>query len=340
MDREAFEAYLAETAHRVDEELIAYLEGGDDVPNLHEGVRYALGLDRVERRARGKRLRPALCLLTCESLDGSTEAALPFALACEMMHNFLLVHDDIEDRDAVRRGRESVWIRFGLDHGINIGDYMFAQVYDLVQRSRDRGLPEAVVLRLVALVSETVKGTGEGQAMEMNARGRRDLTPEGYMEIVTAKTGLYLAAPLVGGALVARAPEEVTALLRSLGDRIGPIFQIADDVLDLTKDKGRGEVGSDIKEGKRSLLVVHAAQACSPREREELYRILDTPRKEVTAEEVAWAMELFERHGAVEAARARGRGMLEEAQALVAKLPAPLDANLQTALEFMLARTW
>ncbi len=176
--------------------------------------------------------------------------------------------------------------------------------------------------------------------MEMNARGRRDLTPEDYLAIVTAKTGLYLAAPLVGGALVARAPEEVVRLLRSLGNRIGPIFQIADDVIDLTEGKGRGEVGSDIKEGKRSLLVVHTAQACTPQERGEMYRVLDTPREEVTSEQVAWVVDLFARYGAVDAARAQGRRMLEEAQGLVGKLPDPLDANLRAAMEFMLARTW
>lgn len=340
MDREAFEAYLAKTSPRVDEEMAAYLEGMGDLPNLHDGVRYALGLDRPERRARGKRLRPVLCLLTCESLGGDPEAALPFALACEMMHNFFLVHDDIEDRDAMRRGRESVWVRFGLDHGVNIGDYMFAQTYDLAQLSGARGVDREVVGRLVALVTETVKGTGEGQTLEMNARGRRDLTPKDYLAIVTAKTGLYLAAPLVGGALVAGGPEEVVQTLRALGDRIGPIFQIADDVIDLTEGKGRGEVGSDIKEGKRSLLVVRAAQACTSEEREELYRILDAPREGVTAKEVAWVVDLFARTGAVEAAREEGRRMLEEAQQLVDALPEPLDANLRAAMEFMLARTW
>ncbi|MFQ6013794.1 MAG: polyprenyl synthetase family protein, partial [Thermoplasmata archaeon] len=121
MDPQAFQAYLAEKSDRVDEELDAWLPPAGGVPRLHEGVRYALGLDVPERKRRGKRLRPVLCLLTAESLAGDPNQAMPFALASEMLHNFMLVHDDIEDGDRVRRGRDTVWVRYGLEHAINIG---------------------------------------------------------------------------------------------------------------------------------------------------------------------------------------------------------------------------
>ncbi len=257
-----------------------------------------------------------------------------------MMHNFLLVHDDIQDQDVMRRGRESVWVRFGRDHGINIGDYMFAQTYELVQRSREKGVEDPMVLSLVDLVTQTVERTGEGQALDLEARRRRDMGRDDYMGIVTMKTGFYLAAPLVGGAILAGAPREALDILRSLGDKIGPIFQMADDIIDLTEGKGRGERGSDIKEGKRSFLVVHTAQQCSSTEREEMYRILDTPRGETTPEEVKWVMDLFETYDAVEAAREQGQRLLEEARTLVNRLPSPLNSNLMAAMEFMLGRKW
>lgn len=335
-----FGSYLARTADRIDGELEQLLAREEEIPNLHDGVRYALGLDVPDRKKRGKRLRPALCLLTCESLGGDPDRAMPFAAACEMMHKFFLVHDDIEDGDVVRRGRESTWVRFGLDHGINIGDYMFAQTYDLAHRCLDRGVDEDTVLRLVELLSETVERTGEGQTLEMNARSRTDLTRADYLWVVTAKTGRYLAAPLVGGALVAGAPSAVVEALRSLGDRIGPIFQIADDLIDLTGAKGRGERGNDVKEGKRSYLVVDVADRCQEAERETLFRILDTPREETTEEDVQWVLELYERYDAVAAARAAGEELLASARTVLEGLPSPLDANLTAAVEFMLERSW
>ncbi|MFQ6012779.1 MAG: polyprenyl synthetase family protein [Thermoplasmata archaeon] len=340
MDPAAFEAYLREKSARVDEELDAWLPSADGVPPLHEGVRYALGLDVPERTRRGKRLRPVLCLLTAESLGGEASQAIPFALACEMLHNFMLVHDDIEDGDRVRRQRDTVWVRYGLEHAINIGDYMFAQTYDLVHACRGRGVPTTRVLRLVDVISRTVERTGEGQALDLSARGDRTLTVEDYLAIVRAKTGRYLAAPLIGGAIVADAPAVVTDALAALGDQIGPVFQIADDVLDLTEGKGRGERGSDIREGKRSLLVVHTADCADAKEREELFRILDTPREKVTPEEVAWVMKLFEKYDAVGTARAVGREMREGAEEVLRRLPEPLHANLSAAVGFMLRRSW
>jgi geranylgeranyl pyrophosphate synthase len=335
-----FESYLEEKSTIVDRELEAFLRKAGDVPNLHDGVLYALGLDIQERRKRGKRLRPVLCLLTCESLGGDLQKAIPFAMACEMLHNFLLVHDDIEDEDVRRRGRDSVWVHFGRDHGINIGDYMFAQTYELTLMCLERGVEPPKVLRLVDLITRTVERTGEGQALDIGSRQRRDMTEEDYMRVVVAKTGFYLAAPLVGGAILADASPEVLEVLRALGDKIGPIFQIADDVIDLTEGKGRGERGSDIKEGKRSFLVVHVARRCTASERDEMFRILDKPRSEVTSEEVEWVIDLFQKYRAVEAAMAKGRELQAEAKELLRRLPPPLDANLSAAVEFMLGRKW
>ncbi len=338
MEPEEFQAYLVEKAGLVDAKLEAYLATAGAIPRLHDGVLYALGLDPEGSKHRGKRLRPVLCLLTCESLGGEVEKALPFAAACEMLHNFFLVHDDIEDRDVVRHDRETVWVRFGEEDGINIGDYMMAQTYDLVLRSGDVGVDPLRVLELVDVITRTLQRTGEGQALDMGSRGRRDMSIDDYMEVVTLKTGFYLAAPLVGGAIVADAPAGVKETLMALGGKIGPIFQIADDVIDLTHGKGRGERGSDIKEGKRSILAVHTASQCTTEEREELFRILDKPRPETTPEEVRWAIALFEKHDAAGRAKEMGHRLMEEAKWLLKKLPSPLDANLSAAAEFMLER--
>jgi geranylgeranyl pyrophosphate synthase len=338
VDLAAFRTYLAERSDQVDDALLAFLRRGPAVDNLTDGAIYALGLDVDDRTKRGKRLRPVLCLLACESLGGDPEKAMPFAVATELLHNFLLVHDDIEDEDRVRRDRPAVWVRYGMAHGINIGDYLHAKTYEAVLESAHRGVDEATLLRLLRLVATTVVRTGEGQAMDIGARARRDLTLDDYVAMVTEKTGHYLAAPFQGGAMVAGADDAVLDALAAFGKAVGPVFQIADDVIDLTEGKGRGERGSDIREGKRSWLAVYTAGVCTEAERGRLYDILDTPREATTAEDVAWVVDLFARYDAVSAAREAGDALLARGRAALEGVPPRLRENLDIASRFMLER--
>ncbi len=112
---------------KVDAFLEEQIKDDESIENLHEGMQYALGLDLEDQKARGKRLRPVLGLLTARAYQVSDESILPFAAAIELFHNFALVHDDIEDGDTVRRGRPAVYMKFGLPHGINNCDYIFCK---------------------------------------------------------------------------------------------------------------------------------------------------------------------------------------------------------------------
>src|SRR5690606_28602934 len=114
------------------------------IRNLDDGMAYALGLDDEQANA-GKRIRPLLCLLVCKELSGDARPALPFAAAIELMHNFCLVHDDIEDGDEMRRGRPAVWKQYGLPHAINIGDYLFTKVFEALLMDSYSTPPERVV---------------------------------------------------------------------------------------------------------------------------------------------------------------------------------------------------
>jgi len=333
-----FEEYLDEKSKLVDEEIQRTISTWVDVPNLTEGVLYALGLDVQERKKRGKRLRPALCLLACESLGGDLRKAMPFAIACELLHNFLLVHDDIEDEDVRRRGRESVWVRYGKAHGINIGDYMFAKTYESVLRCGKVDLDKEKVLALVSLITETINHTGEGQALDIGARRRKDLSVEDYLHIVMEKTGHYLSVPIKGGVIIADAPQRILRPIEEFGKCIGPVFQIADDILDLTESKGRGERGSDIKEGKRSFLVVYTASQCSSAEKEKMFEILDKERERTRRKEVDWVIGLFRKYHAIEKGKEKARQLLEAGKNSIKDLPSPLRENLQLAAEFTLER--
>jgi geranylgeranyl pyrophosphate synthase len=177
----------------------------------------------------------------------------------------------------------------------------------------DRELSPAHRLELLELMSETVDHTHIGQALDIEARAHHAFTMAQYERLVREKTGYYLAAPMLGAAVVAQAPAVVREALRSYGHHLGPMFQITDDLLDLTAGKGRGgAVGSDIREGKRSFLVAVALERAGVGERDELFRILDAPRGAVTDGEVEWAIRLFEETGAVEAARMRCATLLAE----------------------------
>src|SRR3989338_3483368 len=129
-----------EKAHLIDREIDAVFDG--NLPNLHDAIRYHMG-------AGGKRLRPLLAILTYEALGRADNKILPFAAACEIFHNWCLVHDDIEDGDLVRRDQPALWVKYGLAHGVNVGDYMEHKVFELILRSKEYGVDDATILKLM-----------------------------------------------------------------------------------------------------------------------------------------------------------------------------------------------
>ncbi len=332
-------ARMERLAGLFERELDRYLAwaGAEGVENLHDAMRYALGADADDPAVRGKRIRPLLCLLTAEALGADPADALPFALAIELMHNFALVHDDIEDGDVMRRGRGSAWVKYGLAQGINIGDYLLVHTVRALAEA-ERGGDAARRLRLVALIGSALDHTHIGQALDMNARGTRSITIDEYLRIVREKTGYYLAAPIQGGAIVAGADEQVLARIGAMAQFLGPLFQIIDDVIDLTEGKGRDAVGSDIREGKRSYLVAWTAERCTDEERERLFDILDAPREATTAGMVAEAASLFGKYSAMEAGRVYCNELFEESRQVLATLPAPLADALGPLLEQLARR--
>lgn len=250
-------------------------------PNLNDAVWYHMD-------SGGKRVRPVLAILTCEALGGDTYKVMPFAAACELLHNWLLVHDDIEDGDRMRRDKPALWVKYGMAHGINVGDFMSLKVVELVLNS---SLDEKTKLALFGEIAETCVKTAEGQTMDMNLRSQRNPGEKDYMKMIELKTAWYLTLPMVGGAIVAGRTDLVPKI-KEFGMKVGPAFQIADDLLDLTKGKGRGEIGSDVKEGKRSIMVVHCSSKSSGDERKRLFGVLDKTRENTTKEDIKYVKAL------------------------------------------------
>lgn len=321
----------------IDRELIRLLDRPHPVTNLHDAALYSMGLDVEDRRVRGKRIRPVLSLLTGEALGIGTRRPLAFACAIELLHNFALVHDDIEDGDTMRRGRAAVHERYGLAHGINVGDYLFAQVFSTI--SSDGENPPETRAALMALLHETLEFLFTGQCLDMNARASRPFTMEEYDRVVGNKTGSYLAAPMLGSAIMAGSPDSDMEALRRVGRAMGPLFQIKDDLIDLTTGKGRGEIGNDIREGKRSYLVAAFCEVATEEEQGRLFHILDLPRDETTAGHVDEVVRLFQSHDVIAMGEERCRQLLEEGMAATGILPPPLRHMLKEMTELLTRRT-
>lgn len=328
--------FFKRAQHEIDHVLRALIAPHEEpIRNLDDAMAYALGLDPSSPGG-GKRLRPLMCLLVCDSLCGKTRPALPFAAAIEIMHNFCLVHDDIEDGDEFRRGRPAVWKQYGLAHAINVGDYLFTKIFAALLSDAGHIHPETMV-RFFALMGATLDHTHRGQALDINAR-EGSITVEQYMRLVTEKTGHYLAAPLVAGATAAGASQDVEESLNAFGLVIGPMFQIRDDLIDLTHGKGRDTIGSDIREGKRSFLVAYTCKHAGKRISAELLKILDRPRQKTTDAHVARALEIFNECGAMEEARKVCDHLKRQALETLNPLPAKLRDRLQEVTEYLAER--
>jgi geranylgeranyl diphosphate synthase type I len=210
--------------------------------------------------ATGKRLRPLLCLLSCQAAGGCPQQALPAACAVELVHNFSLVHDDIQDGSRYRRGRRSVWDIWGTAHAINVGDGLFALAHLALQRLNDYGVPLARQQLAVAALDRACVSLCEGQYFDMTFEQHVDVNLEQYLAMIRLKTGALLAASTQLGAIVATGDAHLVAHYASFGENLGMAFQIQDDVLGVWGDprvSGKS-AATDIRSKKKALPAVLA----------------------------------------------------------------------------------
>ncbi len=327
-------------ANEFEAELKAFCrwQGREGIANLHDAMDFSLGVDIDDPAQRGKRIRPVLCLLTAEALGADRRLAMPFALSIELMHNFALVHDDMEDGDIMRRGREAAWVKYGMPHAINIGDYLLVSTMMALTHWGGGELPQEIRFRLLHLIGFALERTHVGQALDMNARSQRDFNEEEYLRVVREKTGYYLAAPIQGGAIVAGADDATLMAIAEMAQFLGPMFQIIDDIIDLTHGKGRESIGSDIREGKRSYLVAYTAERCTREEKEMLFDILDKAREETTAGDIEMIIKLFENYKVIEAGRAYCQRLHEQSKEVLQRLPQSLGEALGSIFEMLVTR--
>lgn len=261
--RNTFRRYLIE----IERELREALSTSDKrLTPFYGMMRYHLGW--VDERlapsgaAKGKRIRPLLCVLTCEAAGGDIERALPAAAAIELVHNFSLVHDDIEDGDEERRGRPTVWKVWGEAQAINVGDGLFALSHSALHRLSERGLHPAEVVAVAQALDAACTALCQGQYLDLSFESRLEVTVEEYLEMVRLKTAALIACATRVGAMLATDEETLIEDYRRFGENLGMAFQMVDDILGIW---GEPEVtgkpaASDIARKKKTLPIVYALE--------------------------------------------------------------------------------
>ena len=256
----------------IDEEIRSQLVADDPrLESFYEMMRYHLGLEGA-RRSGGKRLRPLVCLLLYEGLTGDFAPALPAAAALELLHNFTLIHDDIEDQDATRRHRPTVWARWGVAQAINAGDGMYALSRLAVRRLRERGIDDGRTLAAVEVLDRACVLVCEGQHLDITFEGRTDVRRDDYLAMIARKTGALLRASAELPARLAGAAAEALAASRTFGEHFGVAFQAHDDLQGIwgaTAETGKAEM-NDIAKRKMTLPLVVAGERASPQQRADL----------------------------------------------------------------------
>lgn len=292
----------------------------------------------------GKRLRARLAWACGEALGAPADGVLSWALACEVLHNATLVHDDVQDGDTTRRGRPTIWVRHGVAQAINVGDWLFMRALAAVDESP--ALSDGHKLALMSALRSGLETVIAGQAAECGFRGGAMVSPADYARMVRHKTAALFVLPVFGAAIVHGQDAQQAAHIAQAFDGLGEMFQWVDDVIDLYGDKGRDAPGQDLYEGKMSgLVVTHGAR--HPESVEWLLALLHSPREHTLASEVARARAAFLSGGTLAAIRRHIDAIADTAAAscppslqrvqtaLVAAIRAPLarlDADAKRAL--------
>jgi len=229
---------------------------------VYEMLRYCLGwVDKTGEPVKGvpgKALRPSLCLFACESVGGRVTNAMPTAVSLELIHNFSLIHDEIQDFDEVRHHRPTLWSIWGAPKALVAGDVLRMIADRSLEAYGD--IDVGTTLRQVALLTEACLDMIEGQYMDISFEGKSSVTLYQYMNMIARKTGALIRSSIHLGSIIGSSDDEVARMFRRSGQSLGYVFQIRDDILGTWgKEYLTGKpVGSDIRRKKNSLPIVYA----------------------------------------------------------------------------------
>ncbi|MBI93462.1 MAG: polyprenyl synthetase family protein [Candidatus Latescibacterota bacterium] len=340
--------FLEKTIPLIEAELFSFLPIQEPEEFMYRPMR-----DYPERG--GKRSRPALVLLACEALGGDLNQALRTAAAFEMFQSFALLHDDIEDDSEMRRGKPCCHRTLGVPLSINVGDALYAKVFEVLAANRDL-LGADVTLDLIDEMIRGSRETFEGQAYDVGwIRGRHIPSEEEFMTMLRKKTGWYTGrGPCTAGAIIAGASEQERRAIGDFGETMAIAFQIRDDLLNLTAAEGDAalapgitsgaygkERGGDIAEGKRTLIIIDLLRKCTAGEKDEILQILHADREDTTQEQIERVIGLVDHYDAMAYAESLSHEWGRQSRHHLEQLPAtPTRDRLQEMLEFFVQRAF
>lgn len=234
----------------------------------------------------GKRIRPVMCLMGNELFDTISTDAYHAATAIELFHNFTLIHDDIMDAASLRRGMETVHKKFGENTAILSGDVMLIRSYDYLNKINQQHLHQVLYL-----FNRTAREVCEGQQLDIDFETQNKVVLDDYIHMIALKTSVLIAASLEIGAVLGGASERNCKHIYEFGKNLGIAFQIQDDYLDAFGDpeKFGKEVGGDIKQNKKTFLMLHALEVATPKQQEKIVSLI----KENPADKVQQMLAIF-----------------------------------------------
>ncbi len=289
--------------------------------------------------AGGKRLRPVLTLAVADAVSpGSSWRALPFGCGLELVHNFTLIHDDLMDKDSVRRGRPTLHTVWNEASAINAGDILFALSFEVMTRTE---ADDATVRTLVQEAARTVFEIGEGQQWDMDFE---EVEPGGvteaeYLRMVEFKTARLFEMAAKGGARVAGADDALTEAMGMFAREMGIGFQIWDDYLDIFADQDKlgKDVGSDIRNGKHTIMAIRTLGSAGAEDRATFLQAFGNV--EATGEEMEAAIDVMQRTGAIDHARSMAEDYAARAEDRLRALPPSEHREfLRGLIHYMIAR--
>jgi geranylgeranyl diphosphate synthase type II len=231
---------------------------------LYDSCNYFLGIG-------GKRVRPVMCLMGNELFDTINPDAWHVATAIELFHNFTLIHDDIMDAAPLRRGMQTVHTKFDNNTALLAGDVMLVVAYDYLNKIRSNYLQP-----VLTLFNKTAREVCEGQQMDMEFEKKENVFLEEYIKMIELKTSVLLAASLQLGAILGGASEGNRRHLYEFGKNLGIAFQVQDDYLDAFGNPAKfgKDVGGDIRQNKKTFLLIHALQVTNDEQKRELQQLM------------------------------------------------------------------
>ncbi len=250
---------------------------------LYEPVKHIMSIP-------GKRIRPMLCLMSCEMFGGNIKDALYASFAMEVFHNFTLVHDDIMDKADIRRGHPTVHKVFGTNAGILAGDAMLSYAYKYLCMT-----PASTLSDVLDVFNKTSIEIYEGQQLDVDFETRLDVSEEEYIKMIEYKTSVLLACSLKVGAIIGGASKEDQERIYNFGLYLGLSFQIKDDLLDTFGEQAKvgKRIGGDILNNKKTFLLINALKKSSTEDKEHLLHLMDEKNEDKKIAEVKEIFNLY-----------------------------------------------